>query len=252
MKNVLLLGHGDFGEKARLQAALDLMGALGGHLSRLDIGHAAVLTGSDYIVADAELTPLAEARRGMAATRYRSRPRLALRAISRNRVDGAGNVARLLRREAGPTDMHVLASDLAMRAGRPILAVPANSRGFEANGQVLVAWDGSLPVIETVRAITPLLALAQTVTLLEIGRVEGARATDAAAYLSLHGISARVDRARAMDRDVGEVLASTIEIRRPAFCVMGAYGHSRVRETLFGGVTRRMLGESPVPLLISH
>lgn len=267
MKNVLLLVHDDSGEEARLQAALDLTRALNGHLTCFDIVQAPVLAGADYMMADAELALLADARDREAANKLKTQAHLVHEDICWDWIDGTGEISQLLGQEAGltdiivlntaftdhtPPDMRALASDLAMRAARPILAVPAGAHRFEPNGHVLIAWDGSHPVVETVRAITPLLALAETVTMLEIGRVSGPRAEDAAAYLSRHGISTRVDRVPATAGDVGKTLLSEIAKRQPAFCVMGAYGHARVRETLFGGVTRRLLSESPVPLILGH
>ena len=47
-------------------------------------------------------------------------------------------------------------------------------------------------------------------------------------------------------------LLAEMERRRPAFCIMGAYGHSRLRESLFGGITRKMLAEATVPLFLAH
>src|SRR3546814_18556496 len=87
------------------------------------------------------------------------------------------------------------------------------------------------------------------VKILQIGEAEGETAEEAAAYLSRHGIHARIER---QDASVdggsdGERLLAYCRSIEPAYCVMGAYGHGRIRESLFGGVTRLMLRDSPVP-----
>jgi len=267
MKNVLLLIHDDAGEEARFQAALDLVRAISGHLTCLDIVQAPVLVGAGYAMVDAELALLADARDREAANRRRIEARLAVEDIAWDWTDATGNIARLLEAEAGladiivlntqfanhePPDMRAIASDIIMRAGKPILAVPQEIRSLDLSGQALIAWNGAPAVAETLRAVTPLLALAAGVTIVEIGKIDGPPAEDAAAYLSRHGIHARIDRHIPLEWTVGDALLAASRDRHPAYCVIGAYGHSRLRERLIGGVTRRMLAESPVPLLLGH
>lgn len=267
MKNVLLLIHDDAGEEARFQAALDLVRAISGHLTCLDIVQAPVLVGAGYAMVDAELALLADARDREAANRHRIETRLAVEDIAWDWADATGDIATLLKAEAAladiivlntlfanhePPDMRAIASDIVMHAGKPILAVPQEIRSLDVNGQALIAWNGAAAVAETLRAVTPLLALAKDVTIVEIGRIEGPPAEDAAAYLSRHGIHASIDRDVPLEGSVGDTLLGACRDRHPAYCVIGAYGHSRLREQLIGGVTRRMLAESPVPLFLGH
>ncbi len=102
------------------------------------------------------------------------------------------------------------------------------------------------------RAVVPLLALAQSVTLVEVGVVTGSPSEEAAAYLSRHGIHPRIMRTGLTQGTVARTLLEICSDQRASYCVMGAYGHSRVRETLFGGVTRRMLADSPLPLVLGR
>ncbi|WP_404477664.1 universal stress protein [Novosphingobium sp. BL-52-GroH] len=251
MKNVLLLIHDDAGEAARFQAALDLARAISGHLTCLDIVQAPILVGAGYVMVDAELALLAHAREREAANRRQLEVRLAVEDIAWDWADAAGDIAKLLEAEAALADnivlntlfanpelpdMRVIASDIVMRAGKPILAVPREIRSRYVNGQALIAWNGAPAVAETLRAVTPLLALAE----------------DAAAYLSRHGIHVIIDRDVPLEGSVCDALLGACRDRHPAYCVIGAYGHSRLREQLIGGVTRRMLAESPVPLLLGH
>lgn len=270
MKNALLLIHDDPGEEARFQAALDLTRALSGHLTCLDIMQMPVLVGTGYAMADTDALLLAEAREREVANARRVKARLAGEDVAWDWRDATGDITRLVEDEAGladiiilntalaeyePPDMRAVVSDLAVRSGKPILAIPADTRRLDIGGHALIAWNGSPPAAAALRAATPLLALAEGVTIAEIGEIKdsGAEPTeDAAAYLSRHGIHARIDRAIPLAGTVADTLLDLCRERAPAYCVMGAYGHSRVRESLFGGVTRRMLGDSPVPLLIAH
>ena len=267
MKNILLLVHDDAGEEARFQAALDLVRALSGHLTCLGILEMPVLIGIDYMMADAEVALSADVRDREAKNRTRIKARLAAENVSWDWKDATGDIARLLEAEAGladvivlntvlaeyePTDMRAIVSGVVMRAGKPILAVPHESHGLDTGGHALIAWNGAPAIANALRALTPLLALAQGVTIVEIGKISGPPAEEAAAYLSRHGIQARIDRNVTLVSTVSDALLAACRDSRPAYCVIGAYGHSRLRERLFGGVTQRMLAESPVPLLMGH
>ena len=267
MKNVLLLIHDDAGEEARFQSALDLARALSGHLTCVDIVEIPVLIGTDYTMGDAAFALTADIRDREAENRSRIKMRLAAEDVPWDWKDATGDIARLLEVEAGLadvivlntvfaerelTDMRAIISDVVMRAGKPILAVPQETRSLDAGGQALIAWNGSPAIADTLRAVTPLLALAEGVTIVEIGKIVGQPAEEAAAYLSRHGIHARIDRDVPVAQTVGDALLTACRERLPAYCVIGAYGHSRLREWLIGGVTRQMLAESPVPLLLGH
>lgn len=267
MKNILLLVHDDAGEEARFQAALDLVRALSGHLTCLGILEMPVLIGIDYMMADAEVALSADVRDREAKNRTRIKARLAAENVSWNWKDATGDIARLLEAEAGladvivlntvlaeyePTDMRAIVSGVVMRAGKPILAVPQETHGLNTGGHALIAWNGAPAIANALRAVTPLLALAQGVTIVEIGKISGPPAEEAAAYLSRHGIQARIDRDVRLVSTVSDALLAACRDSRPSYCVIGAYGHSRLRERLFGGVTQRMLAESSVPLLMGH
>lgn len=267
MKNVLLLVHDDPGEEARLQAALDLTRALSGHLSCIDVVQLPYLIGTDYRLADAELVLLDDAPRREAANRQRTEARLEKEDVNWDWADTTGDIAKVIEAESvpadiiilntafadrAPPDMRAIVSDVVMRVRKPILAMPETARGLDTKGHVLVAWDGTAPVHETLHATIPLLALAQGVTLLEIGEIDDLPAEEAAAYLSRHDIHARIDRTTTQEWTVADALLAACRDRQPAYCLMGAYGHARLQERLFGGVTRRMLSESPVPIILGH
>lgn len=266
MKNVLLLVHDDTGEEARLQAALDLTRALSGHLTCLDVIQLPAIVGVDPMSGAADAMVLADVRQREAANRTRIAARLTKEDVAWNWVDATGDIASLLKAESGLADIIVLntalttvgdpdmratVSEVVTGSGKPIVAVPDTARGLATHGNALIAWNGSAEVADTMRAVTPLLATAQTVTIVTLGQVDGLPAEEAATYLSRHGIEPRISH-RDADPDVARQLLELCSDRHPSYCVMGAYSHARIRETLFGGVTRQMLAESPVPLILGH
>lgn len=101
----------------------------------------------------------------------------------------------------------------------------------------------------------PLLRLAQSVNIVEVQGSSNGSVDDAATYLSRHGIHAEVDlvaRFKDDESPLGAAIADICRSQSAAYCVMGAYGHSRLREALFGGVSRHMLTRSEIPLLLAH
>ncbi len=77
-------------------------------------------------------------------------------------------------------------------------------------------------------------------------------AEDAAAYLSRHGVHSRILREPAGRLLVEDVILREVGEKQIDYVVMGGFGHARITEALLGGVTRKMLSASPVPLLIAH
>ncbi len=155
--------------------------------------------------------------------------------------------------ETRASDMHGVVGEVLIRGHRPILAVPDTASALSLAGHAVIAWDGSDAAIDALRASVSLLRLARIVTILEIedGSID-TPAEDAAIYLSRHGISATVRAPHVLLDDAATVILREIGLLDPDYLVMGGFGHSRMREALFGGVTRRLLSESPIPLLLAH
>ncbi|WP_255326512.1 universal stress protein [Sphingobium sp. EM0848] len=78
------------------------------------------------------------------------------------------------------------------------------------------------------------------------------RAREAAAYLSRHGVHALIRLEKLNGRSTGDILMAEIRYRNSDYLVMGGFGHRRFVKALFGGVTRTLLGKSPVPLFLAH
>ncbi len=145
--------------------------------------------------------------------------------------------------------------DVALSSSAPVLAIPPETRSFDPSGKALIAWNGSPEASRAVRAALPLLRLASEVTLLtaeEPGGKWDLPAMGLAEYLSRHGIHAIIDTLSVTNGDIPYSLLFDVADRQPAYLVMGAYGRSRAREWLLGGVTRRMILDLPAPLLLAH
>lgn len=268
MKNILLLVHDDAGQEARFQAALDVTRAVSGHLTCLDVVANPVVVGGDMWGTSANAMILEDERITETANKARLQKRLAVEDVAWSWIDATGDFERCLeqaailnelivvnRRIDGSwfPDMRALASDLIIRSGKPILAVPEKAKGFDLSGHALVAWDGSAEADAALQAAVPLLRLAREVTLIEIddGSI-GVAAEEAASFLSRHGAHARIARPAVLGRTTADVLLRDITDRRVDYLVMGGFGHSPVREALVGGVTRSLLTKSPVPLFLAH
>lgn len=144
-----------------------------------------------------------------------------------------------------------------LNAGRPVLIVPFAGTFDTVGRDVLVAWSASR---ESARAVTdalPFLKRARNVRVLALNATQtldghGAEpGADIALYLARHGVKVEVNRERAVV-DIGNALLSRAADYGSDLIVMGGYGHSKFRETLLGGVTRTMLEQMTVPVLMSH
>src|SRR5262245_14135401 len=131
---------------------------------------------------------------------------------------------------------------LALESGRPVLAVPYIGRYPEAGRNVVIAWKAGREAARAAFDALPLLRAAETVQVLEIrergdGRPTLAADTSIAAALARHGIKPGVRSTVAGEISVGDELLSRLADMGADLLVMGAYGHSRMHEMVFGGVT---------------
>ncbi len=265
MKNILLLVHDDQGQEARLQAALDLTRALSGHLNCVEVTVPPVAVGDFYSGAGAAmLTEMEYEREAQNAAKIEDR--LAAEDVSWSRVEIVDTIAGAVIDAAKLADLIVLnrqldsfpqanmrdiASRVLTQARKPIAAVPEALQRFEL-GRALIAWDGGESCASTMRACVPLLALAAEVQVFTArDGANGADPNEAAEYLSRHDIHAEVvvieNRGLAADQLIAEEAARW----QADYVVMGAYGRGRLMEA-FGGVTKRMLTNSKLPLVLGH
>jgi nucleotide-binding universal stress UspA family protein len=154
--------------------------------------------------------------------------------------------------------MAELVHAIVLSAGRPALIVPYVGACVTVGQNVLVAWDGGREASRAVADAMPILAKARQVTVMAIHARAEESAADAtsrsrlAAYLSSHGIDARIHHHDIADIGIGDFLLSQATDLGIDLIVMGAYAHPRFRELVLGGVTRTMLQSMTVPVLMSH
>jgi len=268
MKNMLLLVHDDAGQEARLQAALDITRALGGHLDCLDVTPYPVVAGG-AVMGYGESVVVMDERDSEANNKAALTERLAREDVSWGWADTMGEMATSVLQAADLADLIILnraldgyplpnmrdiTSRIVERTNAGVLAVPETLERF-AFDRALVAWDGGRSAAAALRAAVPLLALASEVEIF-MARDDGEEDArndpeKAATYLSRHGIHARVKIADGAGDRPDAMIAREAESWRADYIVMGAYGRGRLRET-FGGVTKRMLIDSKLPLLLGH
>lgn len=141
-------------------------------------------------------------------------------------------------------------------AGRPLLLVPQMGRFPGTSERILLGWNASREAARALHDALPLLARAASVTVYTAsvrgrGRHE-LPSTDIAAHLARHGLQVEVEQGPDEGLPPGEMLlARAMEIGADLL-VVGGYGHSRLRETMFGGVTRHLLQRMTLPVLMSH
>lgn len=146
----------------------------------------------------------------------------------------------------------MLAGDVALAAQVPVLALPEDGGELDLSGPVLVAWNGSDEAAAALRSATPLLAGRQ-VMVLRVGPDEGRLPDDAALdYLARHGITAVLETVESGGESTSRIIAREAVRVQAAMLVMGAYGRSRLRETVFGGATHDLLKTANIPLLLAH
>ena len=272
MRSILLHIDDDDCMEARLQIALDLARQFDAHLTCLQaVAYEFGVAGDLYGTMAAQMTAIF--RENADQVQESLEQRLAAEDVKWEWLRSEGRAADQIAHHAPLNDLvivgahnpagridypSVLASDLAMEVRAPILVAPAGATGIALDRPAMIAWNDSAESARALCAALPMLARASEVHLLwaEERKDRGhfnLPAIDAAKYLARHGIEASIDELHT-DRElsVTDILWSASAARNAAFLVMGAYGHSRLRERILGGVTRDMLTDPRLPLLLTH
>lgn len=152
-----------------------------------------------------------------------------------------------------------LAETVMMNSGRPVLLLPyIGVKGKLTGGHVLVGWNASREAGRAVHDALPFLKAASAVTVLVVNPKPGVKGhgeqpgADIAQFLARHGVKVTASQTVADDIDAGDAILSRVSDLNADMLVLGAYGHSRLRELVIGGVTRKVLATMTVPVLFSH
>ncbi|HLJ64371.1 MAG TPA: universal stress protein [Stellaceae bacterium] len=192
----------------------------------------------------------AAARHGLARTAWR---------------DAVGNAAFLVSRRARFFDLAILGrsdrvleepysdtvEETILQSGRPVLLAPSRAPA-KMGERIAFGWNGSAQAVRALSTSLPLLAAAREVAIITVGNKEQEVST-LLDYLALHGIKAK-HRSFPLISGVGpgDLLLSGAREEGADLLIMGGYGHAPLREFLFGGATREIVGVSLLPLLLSH
>lgn len=159
---------------------------------------------------------------------------------------------------SAPSDARraVRAEDLVLRTGKPLVIVPNSYEIRPFQEYAVVGWDGSR---SAARALSDAMQILETKKRLDVVSVRPSReesgpahSADIVRHLQRHSIDARHIVLTAVREGIGPTILNYCGENRPDVLVMGAYGHSKLREDLFGGVTRHVLEYMTVPVLMSH
>jgi len=153
----------------------------------------------------------------------------------------------------GTADLRMLQTVL-LESGRPILITPDRPPSHIGR-RVAVAWKDTPEAARAVAFALPALAAAERVIILSVE--EDARTTYEACErlrqaLIWHNTTVMVRHVRPNGREPAEALLTAVGAQNADLLVMGGYGHSRLREVVFGGVTRHVLQAADVPVLMAH
>lgn len=243
----------------RVESALALARATGGHVSfQVATPFAQMAAWEPFGGAALSAAAISEARERDEAFARDLDARLAPQDVpfdveidDNGRVEAAAAAARFADVLVASLDDPAL-EELVLGVRSPVLAVPRGVKGLALDRPVLIAWDGGHESANALRASLPLLGMAPEVHILTVReKSDEFPATEAACYLSRHGIHAQVH-----EQERNGTIAFTIEECARGLgvglIVMGLFGHSRLRELLIGGVSREMLDRSQIPLLLAH
>lgn len=145
-----------------------------------------------------------------------------------------------------------------METGRPVIIVPYSGAGKTIGKNVMIGWNGTRESARATFDALPILEEADEVHIhwanppkYEDGG-DTLQGTEIAAALARHGVKVETKSSHNPDLADGDVLLSYAARTGADLMVMGGYGHSRAREMVFGGTTRRILSHMTIPVLISH
>ncbi|HSG34255.1 MAG TPA: universal stress protein [Sphingomonadaceae bacterium] len=270
MRSILLHVHDDDCLEARLQAAMGLARRFDGHIEcvqPIPIDFAA--PGDVYGALAAEMIPVL--RENAQELQRRIETRLEGEGVAWDWIAELVPAGDLILTHAALSDLVVLgaceprggrgasslAGQVAIHAQTPVLVVPSTAQEIDRTAPVLVAWNGSIEASHALRAAVPLLKEASSVFLVTVEEAREGRGydlppTEGGRFLSRHGIECELVALPPLDGSAKDALRQAAQARKAGLVVMGAYGHSRLRELVLGGVTRGLLADPPVPLFLCH
>ncbi len=181
-------------------------------------------------------------------------------------------VGHIVGRHARYTDATIIGPDLLaneslknliiegalFESGKPLLLIPHGAKPTLQPKHVLLAWDSGVECTRAAREALDIMACAEEVHVTMIDPDSSTAANgpepgaDIAAYLAHHGVKIVVDRLPSSNYAIANVIKQHAMDIASDLIVMGGYGHTRLRERIFGGVTRSMVDDPNLPILMAH
>lgn len=153
--------------------------------------------------------------------------------------------------EQGPVEGDAMLEAVLFDAGRPVLLVPQR-KPASLFGAALIAWSGGREELHAIAASLPILAKMERVEICTVGAHPETKLPELVSYLAWHGIAAQPVELELGARSVGDALLDEARQIDASLLVMGGYHHSRAREVVFGGTTRRIVTKVEIPVLMAH
>jgi nucleotide-binding universal stress UspA family protein len=180
-------------------------------------------------------------------------------------IDEAGDTADVISRNARLSDITIvgqqadgahndLPDDFVLQSGRPGLVIPKFGAPHPIGERIVVAWNGGREAARAIADAMPILEKSKSVIILSVeprdmGELPG---SGLAQHLARHGVDATAKQSVADNSDASDVLLNFVADESADLIVMGAYGHSRLREVILGGMTRDLLTHMTIPVFMSH
>jgi nucleotide-binding universal stress UspA family protein len=150
----------------------------------------------------------------------------------------------------------IVEEGVLFESARPVIVVPFIHKGGLKLDRVMACWDGSRAAARAIADSLPILKKAKQVEVVivanERAKSDEVSGADLGQHLARHDVKIEVKQMTSPDIDVASTILSYAADSSADLIVMGAYGHSRLREFVLGCVTRGMLEAMTVPVLMSH
>lgn len=270
MKSIILHVHRDNGFAGRMAVALDICRAHGAHLSCIHVtpyGAYATFDPAGGMFASGVL--IEELRKQQDALQAEVEGHLAHEDVCWDWQSYDGDVAQTLVSASALADLVILGQssaaprggdeplpivdEVAVNADCPVLVVPQGCNRIDVTAPAVIGWNGSEQSARAIRQAVPMLKTASSVHLVSVAQKgDDVPQLGASAYLSRHAVGSELHSIDAGGTSAEEALHRFALDQGAGLLVIGAYGHSRLRETLLGGVTRYLTMKSKVPLLLGR
>jgi nucleotide-binding universal stress UspA family protein len=273
MRTILLHVDDDASLEARMQCALSLARATSGHVTCVHATPVEAYVAFDSFGGVFVMEKIMEAiGEQEAAVKARVEAKFRSEDVSWDYSQATGSIPQVLlsygaladiiisgrKRDSGKARGAGLGQlgDIVMKSRVPVL-IPGDGAKFDPSGKAVIAWNDSYEAANAVRSSLPLLKLAASVEILRFDEPakqadERFPSTRLLEYLSRHDIHADLKVDTIESGFVGEALVASAVDGGASHMILGGYGHSRISEYLFGGVTRALLEFSPINLVIAH